>query len=87
MRKHVTIGGWLHGDDLKEKKAQKVWAKNMRIHTIATYTARNIVDIAVANIVRKISAAELTDSESDGTVGSDSEYEYAVDAEWDLVAV
>lgn len=87
MRKSVTVGGWLHGDDLKEKKIQKMWAKNMRVHTIATYTAKNIVDSAVANILRKIAAAELTDSESDGTVGSDIEYERVIDADWDLVAV
>lgn len=87
LRTYQNVDEWLHGDDLKEGKIQKVWAKNMRIHTIATYTVQHAVDTAVANIVRKISAAELTDSESDGTVGSDSEYEYAVDAEWDLVAI
>ena len=87
MTKTVTIGGWLHGDDLKERKLQKVWENNMQIHTTATYMVGNVIDMATINVTRMIQSAEFTDSDSDGTVGDDKEYCQAIDAEWDLVAV
>jgi len=82
-----TVFGWLHGDDLKARREREIWAEKMRIHAVATYTVGELVDSAMVNVVRRISLAELTDSESDGTVGSDIEYEVAVDSEWDLVAI
>jgi hypothetical protein len=82
-----SFHGWLHGEDLKEKRERELWAKQMRIKSLATYVVGEIVDEAVRGVVHKVLTAELTDSESDGTVGSDVEYEHAIDAEWDLVAI
>ena len=87
MTKTVTVDGWLHGDDLKEKKIKKVWANNMQIHTIATYVVGNAIDMATINVTHMMISGNFTDSDSDGTVGSDNEYHHAIDAEWDLVAI
>ena len=87
MTRRLTVGGWLHGDDLAERRKLQKWAEEMRIHSLATYVVGEVVDAAVRNVVYKVVTAELTDSESDGTIGSDIEYNDAVDADWDLVAI
>ena len=87
MTKRLTLNGWLHGDDLKEKRERELWENEMQIHSLATYVVEEAVDVALRSVVYKIASAEFTDSDSDGTVGSDIEYEGAVDADWDLVAV
>ena len=89
MRRRVrpTFDGWLHGDDLKEKLERKLWAEEMQIRSLATYVIGEVVDAAVRSVVYKVAISELTDSESDGTVGNDLEFECAVDADWDLVSI
>ena len=82
-----SFTGWLHGEDLKEKQERELWAKQMQIRSLATYVVGEIVDDAVRGVVHKVLTVELTDGESDGTVGSDVKYEHAIDAEWDLVAI
>ena len=86
IRRH-SFTGWLHGEDLEEKRERELWAKQMQMRSLATYVVGEVVDVAVRGVVRKVLTAELTDSDSDGTVGSDVEYEHAIDAEWDLVAI
>ena len=85
MTRRLTVGGWLHGDDLTERRKLQKWAEEMRIHSLATYVVGEVVEAAVRNVVCKVATAELTDSDSDGTVGSDIEFD--VDSDWDLVAI
>ena len=82
-----SFTGWLHGDDLKEKRERELWAKQMQVTSLATYVVGEVVGVAMRSVVNKVISAELTDSDSDGTVGSDIEYEEAMDSEWDLVAI
>ena len=79
--------GWLHGDDFKERREREVWGKEMQIRSLATHVVGEAIDAGVRSVVYKVVCSELTDSESDGTVGSDIEYNEAVDADWDLVAI
>jgi len=82
-----TFTGWLHGDDLKERREREVWGEEMQIRALATYVIGEAIDAGARIVVYKVVCSELTDSDSDGTVGSDIEYDEAVDADWDLVAI
>lgn len=90
-RRRATLSGWLYGwlygDDLKDRRERELWGKQMQIHSMATYVVEEAVDVALRSVIHKIASAEFTDSDSDGTVGSDIEYEMAADADWDLVAI
>jgi hypothetical protein len=78
----TTIVGWLHGDDLRVRRA-----RDATVHAIAVSVVETAINVAMANVVGKIVVGDFTDSETDGTVGSDGEFDIDIDldSDWDVM--
>jgi len=76
----TTVVAWLHGDDLRVRRA-----RDTTVHALAISVVETAVSVAMANVVGKIVVGDFTDSETDGTVGSDGEFDIDIDSDWDVM--